>query len=128
MSGLTQVYAALDIPIGTMTTTSGQVGNVNLRVPSHSVGGRPLSAYLSCGLGSSLSGNLADQGQVTISVLSTVVADGDSASVVTTEVAGRARSVGQSTDQIQCQSNGGLERRINVALVLAMRSGALVPK
>jgi hypothetical protein len=47
MSGLTQVYAALEIPIGTMVTTSGQVGNVNLRVPSHSVGGgQPLGAGL----------------------------------------------------------------------------------
>ena len=127
MSGLTQVYADLKIPIGTMTTSSGQVGNINLRVPSHSIGGTPLSAYLSCGQGSSLSGNLADLGEVTISVLSTVVAVGDSASLVTTEVAGRARSVGQSTDQLQCQSNGGLERRINVSLALIMRSGTTAP-
>jgi hypothetical protein len=121
LSALGKVYADLGIPLGTLAPDSGLIGNINLRVPSHSISGKPLSAYLNCGRGL-VTGDLADQGEVTISVLSKVVANGDSASFVTTEVSGRARSVGVSSDQVACQSNGGLERRINVGLQLAIAS------
>lgn len=123
LAALGKVYADLGIPLGTVVTESAQmlIGNTSLRVPSHTIGGKPLSAYLNCGRGP-VTGDLVDQGEVTIWVVSKVVPNGDSASLVSTEVTGRARSVGVSSDQVVCQSNGGLERRINVGLQLAMAS------
>ena len=109
---LAQVYSDLNIPLGTVQSAAGQVGNLNLRVTSHSLAGRSLSTYLSCG--QSMTGNRVDEGQVTVSILSTVVAIGDSASLVTTQLDGRMRPWGQSTDAVQCQTTGVLERRVNV--------------
>ena len=66
LTAVVQVYSDLNIPIGTAQTGSGRIGNVNLRVPSHSIGGKPLSTYLNCG--QTTTGNRADQGDPTISL------------------------------------------------------------
>jgi hypothetical protein len=115
-TALAQVYSELNIPIGTLQTSSRRIGNTNFRVINHSVAGRPLSAFLDCGQ-SAMYGNRADQSTVTISILSTVVAIGDSTSQVTTELEGQARPLGESTEAIHCQSKGILEGRINVRVV-----------
>ena len=119
MTALAQVYSELNIPIGTLQTGSGRIGNLSYRMPSNSLGGRALSTFLDCGQSSAF-GNRADQNAVTISIISTVAAVGDTASVVTTELGGQARSFGASTDAIHCQSTGRLEGRINVRVATLM--------
>jgi hypothetical protein len=119
MSALAQIYSDLKIPIGTMATSTGQIGNSNYTVPSHEIGGNALSRYLNCGLDPT-STPRADAGVVTISVMSTAVAIGDTASVVTTTVSGSARPINDSSNRVTCQTTGGLERRINTRLAVAM--------
>ena len=116
MAVLLQVYSDLNIPVGTLQAGEGRIGNLNLHVPSHTIGGKPLSAYLNCGQ-SPTAGSRADQAAVTISLLSTVVAAGDSASTVITDLTGQARNYGESTDAVHCQSTGVLEHRINIRVV-----------
>jgi hypothetical protein len=123
MSALAQIYSDLKIPIGTMVTTTGQIGNNNYNVPSHRLGTKWLSDYLNCGQ-EQASGARADAADVTISVMSKAVAVGDTASDVTTNVAGWARSIGSSTNIVPCQTTGALEHDINLRLALAMAKGA----
>ena len=119
MSALAQIYGDLKIPIGTMVTATGQIGNANLPVPSHRIGGKWLSDYINCGQ-EQAGVNRADAADITISVMSKAVALGDTASDVTTNVAGWARPIGQSTNIVPCQTTGALEHVINVRLALAM--------
>ncbi len=116
MTALAQVYTELNIPIGTLQTGARRIGNANFRVVSHSLGGRQVSAFLDCGQSPPF-GNRADQSSVTISILSTVVATGDSTSVLTTELGGQARSLAASTEAVRCQSTGVLEGQINIRVV-----------
>lgn len=122
MSALTQIYTDMKIPIATMQTSTGQLGNLNLRIPSHKLVGKPLSEYLNCGQ-EQMSGSRADLGNVTVSVMSRVIATTDSTATVTTNLEGWARPVGESSNVVPCQSTGTLEHLINVRTALAMASG-----
>jgi hypothetical protein len=123
MSALTTIYTDMQIPISTMQTSTGQLGNLNLRVPSHKLVGKPLSSYLNCGQ-EQMSGSRADLGDVTISVMSRAVAINDTTVNVTTNLEGWARPIGESSNVVPCQSTGTLEHLINVRVALAMASGA----
>jgi hypothetical protein len=123
MTALAQIYSDMNIPLGTMTVATGQIGNINLPVPNHRLNGKPLSTYLNCGQ-ESMSGSRADLGDVTISVLSRAVADGDTASVVTTDVKGWARPVGTSSNIVPCETTGALEHDINVKLAVILASSS----
>ncbi len=123
MSALAAIYNDLKIPIGTMVPSAGEIGNANLRVPSHRVNGRALSDYLNCGT-EQAGVSRADMADVSISIMSKAIAVGDSASDVTTALTGRANSVGSSTNQVPCQSTGDLEHLINVRLAAAMGKSA----
>lgn len=119
MATLSEVYPELGIPVGTMMSTTGQIGNTHYRVPGHQLKNMRLSKVLECG-NDPVSGSRADVDEVTINVLSTIRPVGDSASVVTTFLTGTARARGTSSDPLQCSTNGALERMINdrVAKVL----------
>lgn len=119
LTALAQVYSELKVPLGTLQTGARRIGNANFPVTMHSLAGRPMSAFLDCGQSPPF-GNRADQSAVTISIISTVVAIGDSASQVTTELQGQARGLGTSTEAIHCQSTGVLEGRINVRVQLLL--------
>lgn len=123
VSALAEIYNDLKIPIGTMAATSGQIGNSSLRVPSHRIGGKWLSDYLNCGM-EQMTVNRADASDVSISIMSTAVAVGDSASNVTTTLSGFASSVGSSSNTVPCQSTGALEHQINVRLAVALAKSA----
>jgi hypothetical protein len=123
LSALTQIYSDMKIPIATMITATGQIGNLNLAVPTHRLNGKYLSTYLNCGQ-ESMSGSRADLGDVTISIMSKAVADGDTASLVTTDLKGWARPVGSSSNVVPCQTNGILEHDINIKLAQAMASSS----
>jgi hypothetical protein len=123
MSVLMQVYKELNIPIGTMNTTAGLVGNSSLAVPSHKLAGKSISSYLYCGQESML-GLRTDLDDVIVSILSTAVKAGDSATVVTTELKGWARPTGNSSNAVPCESNGTLEHQINIRVASALAAGA----
>jgi hypothetical protein len=115
MTELMQIYAQLQIPIGTMNQNGGQIGNQNLRLPNHRLGTHPVSLYLNCGQESML-GSRADLDEVTLQVLTTVKQDRDSTTVVGTQVSGWAQPSGTSSNSVDCQSTGELEKTIATKL------------
>lgn len=119
MTALTQAYAELQIPIGTMVPDAGQIGNMRLRLPTHRLHGHLLSFYLNCGQ-ESMVGSRADLDDVTISVLSSVKMGQDSVTVVGTLVQGWARPSGTSSNQVDCQSTGELEKSLASRLTTAL--------
>jgi hypothetical protein len=123
MSVLMRIYGDLKIPIGTMNPSTGLIGNSSLAVPSHKLAGKSLSDFLDCGSESSL-GLRTDLDDVIVSILSTAVASGDSATLVTTELQGWARPTGNSSNAVPCQSNGTLEHQINIKVASALAAGA----
>lgn len=114
---LTQTYTNLGIPIGTLNSQSGEVGNKHYRITSHSVGGKRVSYYLDCGADPRNGIARADAYDVTMSVVSVVTAVGDSTSLVTTDVEGDARAIGVSGDPIHCSTTGQLEHAIGLLLI-----------
>ncbi len=110
MTALTQIYAQMQIPIATMVQDAGQIGNQNLRLATHRLHGHMVSLYLNCGQ-ESMVGSRADLDEVTISVL-TSVKTRDSLTVVGTTVQGWARPSGTSSNAVDCESTGELEKAI----------------
>jgi len=110
MTALTQIYAQMQIPIATMVQDAGQIGNQNLRLAAHRLHGHMISFYLNCGQ-ESMVGSRADLDDVTISVL-TNVRTRDSVTVIGTTVRGWARPSGTSSNAVDCESTGELEKAI----------------
>jgi hypothetical protein len=110
MTALTQIYAQMQIPIATMIQDAGQIGNQNLRLATHRLHGHMVSFYLNCGQ-ESMVGSRADLDEVTISIL-TNVKTRDSVTVVGTTVQGWARPSGTSSNAVDCESTGELEKAI----------------
>ena len=111
MTALTQIYAQLQIPISTMVQDAGQIGNQNLRLATHRLHGHLLSFYLNCGQ-ESMVGSRADLDDVTMSVLTSVRQSRDSLTIVGTTVQGWARPSGTSSNPVDCESTGELEKAI----------------
>ena len=103
------VFTQLDIPEHGVDPQHRMYGNPSFRASR--VEGKRLSSYIDCGMGATATPN-ADQYQVTMAVLATLTASGDTATVVTTTVdaTGRPRSV--SGNPVHCQSKGVLEMRV----------------
>jgi hypothetical protein len=72
--------------------------------------GRPLSAYIDCGRGSS--GPRADIYSVTIKVNQVLRAQGTTSTTVHTIVTGWAKPMGMTGDAVQCFTVGTLEKKI----------------
>jgi len=111
MSALAQIYADLQIPIATMIPDAGEIGNQHLRLPNHRLHGHLLSFYLNCGQ-ESMVGSRADLDEVTMNVLSTIRQGKDAVTTVGTMVQGSARPSGTSSNPVDCQSTGELEKAI----------------
>ena len=109
---LSRVYADLGVPVSTVSSTRGQIGSLHFRVANHELGGKQLSLLVDCGsqLGTSAR---ADVYEMSMSVMSTVTAEGESAAVITTMVAARGRPSGVSGDWVQCATTGYLEKAID---------------
>ena len=119
MTTLAQVYADLQIPIGTMVPEAGQIGNQNLRIHTHRLNGKLLSDYVNCGQ-ESMVGPRADIDEVTLSVMSTVGTGKDGNTFVETMLGGKARPSGTSSNPVDCQSTGLLEHTIAQRLTKAL--------
>lgn len=124
MATLSQVYPDLGIPIGTMVTATGKIGNSNYRVPGHRLKDLPLSRVVECGQ-ESVSGSRADVDEITLSVVSTIKPVGDSGSIVSTFLTASARVLGTSSDPIHCATSGALERMINNRVMKALGGDAM---
>jgi len=111
MTALTQIYGDLQIPIATMIPDAGQIGNQHLRILNHRLHGHLLSFYLNCGQ-ESMVGARADLDDVTLSVLSTARTGTGQVTSVGTMVQGWARPNGTSSNPVDCQSTGELEKAV----------------
>jgi hypothetical protein len=123
MALLSQIYPDLGIPIGTMVTDNGQIGNTSYRVPGHRLKTMQLSRILDCGQ-ESVAGSRADVDEITLDALSTIKPVGDTGSVINTYVSAIARPFGTSSDPVTCASSGALERIINERVVKALGGSA----
>ena len=109
LTALTQIYAQMQIPIAMMVPDAGQIGNQKLTLATHRLHGHLISFYLNCGQ-ESMIGSRADLDEVTISVLTNVRRSRDSLTVVGTTVQGWARPSGTSSNAVDCETTGELER------------------
>jgi hypothetical protein len=119
LTALTQIYAQMQIPIAMMVPDAGQIGNQNLRLATHRLHGHLVSFYLNCGQ-ESMAGSRADLDEITISVLTNVRRSRDSLTVVGTTVQGWARPSGTSSNAVDCETTGELEKAIASAAQTAL--------
>jgi hypothetical protein len=112
-SALPAAFEQLGIPAGA-DHDQKVLGNPEFRVKR--IEGALLSSYVDCGRGVTAV-PLADDYDVTLSVLTQVTPSGEGWSLVATTVSGRAKPRAVSGAPVYCQSTGKLEQRI-VDLVL----------
>lgn len=125
MTALTQIYAQLQIPISTMLQDAGQIGNQNIRIFNHRLAGHAASTYLDCGQ-ESMMGSRADLDELFVSIMTIVKRGPDSTTVVGTQITGTARPNGTSSNPVDCQTTGELEKTIATKLQSAL--GVPTPK
>ena len=114
VAALRDAYEELGIKVEILPpagATGGQVGN-RYFVKSYRLGKAPLSTYLDCG--STMTGPAADNYKITMSVVSTVSAEGEGSSVQTSVVAKADAAAGGNS--LSCRSIGTLESAIHQAL------------
>jgi hypothetical protein len=108
--GLPGVFEALEIPVDQVDSRQKLLGN-SAFTTRRRLGGQPLSTYLSCG--STLSGPIANQYDVRLSVLSQILPSAGGDARIRTRVEATARSRdGASSSSVPCATTGGLETRI----------------
>jgi len=117
------VYEELGVPPGTHDPSTGRIGNTDFW-KSRRFAGEPISAFLSCG--ESLTGPVANNYRIYISLVSVVRPDGKGASEVETAFSAHAQNMeGTSGDRIACGSTGKLEEHIRKALLLKLSPSGL---
>lgn len=115
------VYERLGIPITTADPDAREVGNPGYL--ARRVEGKRMNSYLDCG--TQLGGAVANSHDVTLSVVTKVIAREGGASGVRTVLDATARARATSGNPVHCQSRGVLEERIGrlIAEALAGMSG-----
>ena len=120
---LKAVYEELGVPPGTHDPSTGRVGNTDFW-KSRKFAGESISAFLNCG--ESLTGTVANNYRIYMSLLSVVRPDGKGASEVETAFHAQAQNMeGTSSDRIACGSTGKLEERIRKAVLLKISPSGL---
>jgi hypothetical protein len=114
---LEQVYEALSIPVKVRNEDAHVLGNVDFSI-SRRLGDQRLSLLLNCG--STITGSMADQGEITMTVATQIrpVDLSGQRSEVVTLVKGTARQHGLSSTETDCVSTGRLEHSILTRLAL----------
>jgi hypothetical protein len=113
---LRAVYEELGVPIATNEPASGRVGNTNFW-KTRQLGNEPISTYLNCG--SSLTGVIADNYRIFITLLSVVRSDGKDGSELETAFTAQAQNMeGTAGDRLACGTTGRLEQRIQKSVLL----------
>lgn len=115
---LKAVYEELGVPPGTHDPSTGRIGNTDFW-KTRRFAGQPISEFLNCG--ESLTGTVANNYRIYMSLLSVVRPDGKGGSDVETALRGQAQNMeGTSSDRITCGSTGKLEERIRKSLLLKL--------
>lgn len=109
-SVLPSVYGDLKIPIGTTDPATRTYGNTSL-VLGRSLGGQPVSRYLSCGT-DAFGVSLAERYRVTMSVVTILTPGQNGKTHVETRVSGSAANPSVSDARVECTSTGALEETI----------------
>jgi hypothetical protein len=112
---LKPVFEELGIPVATQDVATNQVGNANFW-RTRKLGNDRISLFLSCG--NSVTGVIADDYRVYMSVMSQVRPDGKGASEVETAFTAYAVNIdGSAAERIACGTTGQLEERIRQGIL-----------
>jgi hypothetical protein len=112
---LKPVLEQLGIPVVTVDAARNQVGNSNFW-RTRKLGNDRISLFLSCG--NSVTGVIADDYRIYMSVMAQVRADGKGGSELETAFTAAARNIdGSATDQVACGTTGQLEERIRLGVL-----------
>jgi hypothetical protein len=105
---LPAAYESLGIPISTMDSATGTIGNAGFNVRRR-LGSVPLVRYIDCG--STQGGPSAETYDVRL-VVTTVMQSAEAATTLATTVEGMGKPVAFSGEYVRCGSSGALEARI----------------
>ncbi|HSJ15292.1 MAG TPA: hypothetical protein VK939_12800 [Longimicrobiales bacterium] len=103
------VYAELNLPMAQVDSATMTISNPALQV-RRELAGRALSVYLNCGI--NLTGEIANQRRIRMTLVSRVRPVADGATVQTSLQAGAQTDGGASADAVACSSRGALEETI----------------
>lgn len=112
-------YDEMGIPLNEVNPEARLMGAVEARMQGD-LGGRPLSRYFRCG--TTITGSIADQYEVYLTVVTQVEPLGDTAAVVYTHAGGFAVQGGRAGNNIRCATRGRLEKEIFEHLQRKVRS------
>jgi len=110
------VYERLEIPITTADPAAREIGNTGYL--ARRVEGKRMNSYLDCG--TQLGGAVANSHDVTLSVVTKVIAQEGGATGVRTVLDASARARATSGNPVHCQSRGVLEERIGRLIAEAL--------
>ena len=114
-AALKSVYEELGIPAAVVDAALNQVGNSNFW-KSRKLGDERISLYLSCG--NSVTGVIADDYRIYMSVMSQARADGKGGTELETAFTAFARNIdGSAAERIVCGTTGQLEERIRQGIL-----------
>ena len=109
-STLADVYESLPVPLEFADGRGYKAGN-DRWVTRGTIGDRPMSTYLRCGIGPA--GHLADTHRITMSVITELKSVASDTTAVLTQVVATATAVdGTSTAAVNCATTGALESAI----------------
>lgn len=111
------VYADLGLRVTGVDTVAHMLGSIAQQI--RRVAGRNPAAYFDC---PGAYENLATVGDVTMSMRTQLVAQGDQLTSVRTQVSAAARSI-SSSQSVPCSGNGALEKLLVARLGAALASG-----
>ncbi|MCY4397848.1 MAG: hypothetical protein OXE96_00675 [Gemmatimonadetes bacterium] len=114
------VYGQLDIPVEASNARTMEIGNTGYR--PRRVGGDRMSTFFNCG--NNMTGRLADQYEVTLSVITVLTAREPDSTQVRSVVDASARPREVSGNRIHCASRGVLELRIAQLVAEALGLGS----
>lgn len=113
------VYEQLGIPISESNPRAMQLGNPGYR--ARRVEGDRMNAFIDCG--SDFSGPLANQYDITLSIMTKLTAKDDESTEVLTIMDAYGRPQAVSGNPIHCQSRGVLEMRVAQLVAEALGAG-----
>lgn len=120
-AALKAAYDELGVPVTTNDQASGRVGNTEFW-KTRKLGSEPISTYLNCG--ESLTGTIADNYRVYISVMSAVRPDGKGGSELETALSAYAKNMeGTAGDKIPCGTTGRFEDRLQKSVLQKASAG-----
>lgn len=106
---LLEVYRELELPLARVDSAGMTISNPTFEV-RRQLAGRSLSTHLNCGI--NLTGEIANQRRIRMTLVSSVRAVADGSTVNTSLQAGALADGGASADAVACSSRGALEETI----------------